>query len=518
MRHKIQINAVLVLLAGIVLFSFSACGDEFFNREAGDRITPDLHYNALEYDLLVSTVGVMVSLQDFMPKLVILDGLRSDIMDVTENASLELRNINEHIYSSENSFIDASGLYKVIVNANEVLSYIDTVRANDVNFDDHVAHYWTGELIAMRSWAYFTIARLYNQVSYIEDNLTSIPDNLDQLTLTKGEIIDTLINQLLPYIYDPSKEEKVELKAPYFVNPKAILGELYLEQGDFQEAITYLKMACESFLNDLSGYKVDKTYQNEGWANIFFNAESQSIENISIIPFNRNEDQNNPLANWFGHDYEYLVKPSQILVDAYMNQIPSAGSGGDQYRGRGVTFGLDTISKESETVFETEAYITKYEIDWNEPTSSDIIIQRAADLHLLLAEAYNQLGDLKSQEYATMFLNKGVNGVNPKPAEYTKWRNNAGIRGRVYLKEKTVPRDLFDNPRTLYIEELLLEERMLELAYEGKRWFDLVRIAERRGNPAFLADIVAEKFKGTPKYNEVRARLMDPNNWYLPVD
>ncbi|MDA3822653.1 MAG: RagB/SusD family nutrient uptake outer membrane protein, partial [Bacteroidales bacterium] len=186
--------------------------------------------------------------------------------------------------------------------------------------------------------------------------------------------------------------------------------------------------------------------------------------------------------------------------------------------GRGVTFEIDTVSKQSETDFITEAHITKYAVDRNDPASSDIIISRAADLHLLLAEAYNLRGDLASQEYAMMFLNQGVNKTNPKPGEYNKWKSNIGIRGRVYLQPVEVPRELFGLDRTLYIEDLILQERALELTYEGKRWFDLVRFAERRDDPAYLADKVAAKFAGTPKYNQVRSRLMNPENWYLTAE
>ena len=40
---------------------------------------------------------------------------------------------------------------------------------------------------------------------------------------------------------------------------------------------------------------------------------------------------------------------------------------------------------------------------------------------------------------------------------------------------------------TISIEDNLIREAGLELAYEGYRWADLVRIAKRRNDPAFLA-------------------------------
>jgi hypothetical protein len=71
---------------------------------------------------------------------------------------------------------------------------------------------------------------------------------------------------------------------------------------------------------------------------------------------------------------------------------------------------------------------------------------------------------------------------------------------------------------TTLIENFIIDERALELAFEGKRWTDLVRIAERRNDPAYLADRVAAKFAGTSYYDEVHNKLMNPANWYLPFE
>ncbi len=68
------------------------------------------------------------------------------------------------------------------------------------------------------------------------------------------------------------------------------------------------------------------------------------------------------------------------------------------------------------------------------------------------------------------------------------------------------------------LENKLIEEASAELAFEGERWSDLTRIARRRNDPAFLADKVYEKLQkaGNPKADEVRAKLMNREGWYLP--
>lgn len=66
------------------------------------------------------------------------------------------------------------------------------------------------------------------------------------------------------------------------------------------------------------------------------------------------------------------------------------------------------------------------------------------------------------------------------------------------------------------IEELILDEAGLELAFEGNRFFDLMRVANRKANPAkFMAEKI--KARGTSTEAWVNALESDIKNWYLPL-
>jgi len=519
MKKNLNTKLYQLFAIGLLLFT-SACSDSFFNEQAGERMNPEDHYKS-RVDALVSMEGAITPLRDALPKLIMIDGLRSDMMDVTSNADVYLKAINNQVFTPDNPYLDASDYYKVIINLNEILANIDKVALSDRYFDAYTAHYYKGAIIGQRSWVYLNLLRMYGKANFIKDNLTSIPKDLTANLMDKSVLIDTLINQTLPYIFDPTTDNHAELRFPaalypvstgttkggeiFYANSKAVLGELYLEKGDYTNAVKYLKMALESYTNTDKIYKVVDTYKEIGWKNIFFTSENRDDENVAVIPFNRNEAQNNPLPDFFLYDKQYMVKPTKLLVDSFENQVQLTDVKGDIYRGIGLT--IDTLPN-------GEYYINKYSIDETEPTSSDIIYSRAADLHLLLAEALNRSGDQKT---ALILLNAGFNNEKTKPAPYFKWATNLGIRGRVSLKPRLVPEGMPAEFKADYIEDLIMDERALELAFEGKRWFDLVRVAERRNDPSYLAYKVAAKFKGTAKYDDILNKLKNPANWYLPI-
>ena len=81
------------------------------------------------------------------------------------------------------------------------------------------------------------------------------------------------------------------------------------------------------------------------------------------------------------------------------------------------------------------------------------------------------------------------------------------------------------NSTTEQIEEYILRERGLELGFEGRRWYDLLRMARRRqdlqGGTAgrdFLTKYIFTRVTDVATQDKIRTRLTDSNNWYLPYN
>ena len=64
------------------------------------------------------------------------------------------------------------------------------------------------------------------------------------------------------------------------------------------------------------------------------------------------------------------------------------------------------------------------------------------------------------------------------------------------------------------VEDMIIDEMALEGAFEGYRYYDLMRVALRRGDPAYLADPVSRR--SGQQDDALRTLLMDKKNWYLP--
>jgi hypothetical protein len=64
------------------------------------------------------------------------------------------------------------------------------------------------------------------------------------------------------------------------------------------------------------------------------------------------------------------------------------------------------------------------------------------------------------------------------------------------------------------VEDMIIEEMALEGAFEGYRYYDLMRVALRRNAPEYLADPISKQ--NGKADDALRALLMDKKNWYLP--
>ena len=366
----------------------------------------------------------------------------------------------------------------------------------------------------------------------------------------------------------------------FFINKKVLLGDLYLWNAAYDPS-SYNKAAVMyrqilSYYDDKGNENTQKNYwklvgsiavdngnqlsvqyvryresdvnslyesTTEGWRSMFsrgivsYDAQFD-WEWIWVLPFSSNFAPRNPFIDLFSNvGGSYLVKPSQQAIDAWNSQVqrnlfPFDARGRFTYK---TINGQPVIMKYLYYALDGSSFLPTLNASGR---SGEWWLGRAASVWQHFGEAANRDGYPKLG-YA--IVNQGINSTYTPPsppADVTNiqqtflpspynfdarngdnpqyraiWRDMAGLRGRAYLR----PRELTGSDSTTQVENMLVDEAGLELAYEGQRWADLLRVAIRRNDPAFLANKVFSKLQkdGNGNAAAARSKLMQ-KEYYLP--
>jgi starch-binding outer membrane protein, SusD/RagB family len=361
----------------------------------------------------------------------------------------------------------------------------------------------------------------------------------------------------------------------FYVNKKIILGDLHLWKGNYTKAAEWYRQVMETGTqgvangNYYSQYKLgwdsngdidhyisysragdaSTLIYNTQWRVMFeqpFGSAGFDREWVWVLPFDSKFKPDNSLVKLFSPSGgNYLVKPSQEIVDLWDGETQRPAQGlSIPYDARKL---LSTMTIGGQPV--AMKYLYNY-INYNNLAPFNPLVKngkwflfRQTQMHMRFAEAANRSG---RHRLAWGFLNSGIAGAYPAPGTdvtnyhntlfetypynfdarnsggtgvpfyRADWYRNIGIRARANLVDISVP--AADSLVT--IENGLLKEAALENAFEGTRWPDLLRVALRRNDPSIIADKVYNKIlkDGTGNAAAVRAKLMNPANWYLPFN
>lgn len=572
------------VIAAILCCAVFSCKKAFDITPKNVVVSADAYRNVSDADAVVT--GIYGQLMGIASQYVILNELRGDLMDVTGNADQYLRQISTFSATSTNPYTDPKPFYQIILNCNDALKNFQImVQDNRMSSTDFAIRYST--VGAIRSWLYLELGIQFGSVPYVTsplENLDEVNDQNNFPRLAFSQLLDSLIQftEALPYKDPfPSGTSLVTSVDGYstekfFIPIKCLLGDLYLWKGDYVDAaanyhymmnyadILYPAKNSEQWYET---YKVAYTANLRGplWSNIFTEPYGERYSNYEImwdLPFDENFDPGNPFIHLFyntGSDYK--LKPSQLAIDDW-NAVTQTDSTPGDARGENASWkmvaGQPVINK----------FISNFSPLSPFATDGKWILYRAATLHLRYAEAANRAG---RNELAYAFLNWGlkytldpehlntahdsrdVGGIeqsfgapfdfDARQGDYPNyrmgWYRNVGIRGRVNLLLNVIDsvkyfdmtstdsvKPVIDRQAlTLHTENNILTEDGLELAFEGDRWPDLLRIALRRereqagSGVALLQQKIAAKFiaAGDPaEAATVSALLANPQNWYLP--
>ncbi len=566
-----------ILYIGIAMaIVFTGCKD-FLEADTSDILTQEEMYTTTS-DVESVIKGIYGELMGLSEQYVVLNELRADLMTVTSNSDQDMIDLNQHNVSSGNAYADPRPFYKVINDCNDLLKNLSIMLSNSGITKEKYNKYYS-EAISVRSWVYLQLGVQFGNIPYLTEPIETV-DDLNTLKNYQKTSLQSLISLLIsdmesiPVMDSYSDNElSGDDDEVFFINKYCLLGDLYLWDNQYTNAaIQYKTLMMLSGTAEYDKYRItwdDVTYHDDlnvgyiryleddaesliddpslGWESIFTRTDGDVFldEWIWAMYFDDNYEITNPFIKLFANEGEgeYLVAPSKLAMENWDNQTQL----------NNITW--DARGKYSWEEINGSPIITKYIKNYNASSPYERggfwYLYRAALLHLRFCEAANR--DNESR-LAYALLNFGIQSEytvadavditylertnKPWPYDFDGrqdatgqipvgvrglWYRNTGVRGgRGNLVSTVYPADTasFSQP----LEDAIIDEASLALAYEGNRWADLVRISLRRGqtdgdnnDSYYLAEKIAEKFN-VEGYDgqSIKAKLNDQNNWWLP--
>jgi hypothetical protein len=342
------------------------------------------------------------------------------------------------------------GLYQMITRANLVLAKVPAIEMSETDKSQILA-----EAKFLRALGYFYLVRLYGDVPLVltPEEQEALSGRTPQAQVFAQIVKDaTEAEAALPATW-PSTDKGRATKA----SAEALLAEQYIWRKDWASAAANAKKIIDSNLyglqaNYINAFLPGSQNRNEE----VFAAQSSSATGAPAIdiaaweyPRNMNPNSNGGWGTW---------QPLQSFIDSYpagdyRREVSFFTSGIDP-TGKVVTF-LPHVYK-----YRPTARPGQQDVNWP--------IYRYADVLLMYAEALNEQNQTAAAlPYLNMIRARARNGTGAE--------NRASPADLVGLSQAQTRQAIFD-------------ERKWELAYEGKRWFDLVR----QGFPVFQAAEAAD--------------------------
>lgn len=413
-----------------------------------------------------------------MDRLLFLYGeLRGDMVIGDYNLGNSERQISESTIYPENYLCNWQSFYQVINFCNEVIKNAPLVQKIDETFTPYQLNGYLAEAIFLRSLTYFYLVRIYKDVPYITEPTETDDTELYYAKTSDTEIIQNLLKDLEDYRgfattdgYQTIEEIKGRATRSAF---DALLADINLWIFDYEEVLRHVaKIEANNELEILfPGYFYELYYPGN------------SLESIFEIQFNTANSQQNSLYGLTRHD-AHLIDPSEKAIDIFSKE-----TGLEKVRGEDASLRKEGIDNYIIWKYVGRAPDGETTRSASEQTSANFIIYRLADIILMKAEALSQLG-----RYTEAFL---------------------------ALKRVQDRRDIPSKPiaetATAY-EDAILDERARELAFEGKRWFDLMRMGRRNdfARKQKFIDIITEDVPSAQK-RIIKTKLVNPLGWYLPI-
>ena len=457
----------ITFLALVTLSMVSSCNDDFLEKTSPDTINTS-NYPKTADELVTLVNGAYQPLQ--WPKLYNMRMWTTDIFAGNSNVGaaggsdgLETTQLANFVTSSDNEgVLDLwRGPWPGILSSNIVLQ-----EGPKLNIDEDIKNRCLGEAHFLRAHYYFLLVRFFGDVPLVTEP-QDVNGDLYPARASKEDIYNLIISDFQQAIdMLPTKQELAETDLGRATKGAAMgmLAKVYLTRGEYQKVVD-LTTQLETMGYDLNAdYSANFSSDTENGVESLFEVQYSGSDKYD---FWSNENQASWTSTYMGPRGANFVaggwgwnQPTQEFVDSYES--------GDLRKDKTILYeGCPSFDgKEYKASYSLTGYnVRKFLIplstnpDYNK-SPLNFPILRYADVLLMRAEALNELGQTS---LAAVPLNKV--------------RNRAGLAAVSGSLSQSAFR------------EKVLHERRMELAFEGQRWFDLIRVQDGQYGLNFLHSI-----------------------------
>jgi len=508
-KRKISI----ILMSVVLLLGTTGCTDWLTVKPESQIILEEYWQSESDVESVLYACYRGLTIDDCTFRMIIWGELRSDNFVTTGFAKaredMGLGKIMKGELTSTNSCAYWGSFYAVINYCNTILKYAPAVVGRDKNFSEADLAKVQAEAKAIRALCYFYLVRTFNEVPWVD--VASVDDTQDYAPekSTDRQILDHIIDDLTyaqQYIRTDYGRKDYN-KGRFTLNGvNALLADVYLWDEQYGKCVD----AANKVLADKNLQLIET--ENSNAYQVFYRGQSE--ETILELQFDPNVQVNNPVFVLYG-SYNTptgeLTFPSNLAFNTKETDVAKATGihspfyykvnatdiestndirAKDSYRSNGDVF---PIFKYVGIRFESTAGLGSGYAFRSE--TADWILYRLADVMLMKAEALVQLGGEENNKSAIEMVNK------------------------TYLRSNTTGTVITDSlklsnyPTQSALSDLVLRERHRELLFEGKRWFDLVRMARRDKSTSTLNTLVNYKVSGSTV--ALGAAVLDA--MYMPI-
>lgn len=456
----------------VVIFSIFINGcDDALTILPKDGLVKNEYWKQKE-DVEATLMGAYKKFADMDYMLFYYGELRGDMLErgaLLPNEVMDIMNSNIYPW---NNLTDWTRFYSIINYCNSVIAFSPDVMKADPTFTPFLFNQLNAEAIFLRSLAYFYLVRIYSEVPFImypydSDEQDFFPEK------TGSSVILSTIKQDLIGILDKIPREHPDIEQTRgratrgAVN--ALLADISLWNFEYEDCIKYVEA--------VEGDPQYVLLPPGKWFTIF--SEGNTLEGIFELQHDGTRGQPNNI-------YSLTSPESNLLIGSnYAREILVPQFSRESIRGFGSLNPLNYfiwkyVGSDPDPLLRRSS-ANQYDANW--------IVYRLADLLLMKAEALSQTGRYTE---ALLLINR--------------------IRDRASMPSASTAQ----NPQAF--EDLILQERAKELAYEGKRWFDLLRLGRRNDyqRKTNLIELIIKNVPATQK-RVLASKLTNPYGWYLPI-